>query len=92
MMIGWAFHSFYSLVAFPVTEGPRWKKGFTVNVSFIATYWCLFMTGQYLWRRETRAKKFDINAETNQSVPRILKDEEVVVSQAETSEKLPPKI
>ena len=82
MMIGWAFHSFYSLVTFPVTKGPRWQTGFTVNTAFICCYWTLFMVGQLLWRRESRAKKFDITNDQE-----VLK--EVEVAHAEVGEKAP---
>lgn len=29
-------------------------------------WWLLFMIGQYLWRRDLKTNKFDINAEGNQ--------------------------
>jgi hypothetical protein len=62
MTIGWAFFSFYPITAFPILEGPKWRKGFTVNVVLICVYWTLFMVGQFLWKSELKAKKFDINA------------------------------
>lgn len=66
MTIGWAFFSFYPITTFPILEGPRWKKGFTVNIVLIVAYWSLFMTGQYLWRREIATKKFDIHADSEE--------------------------
>lgn len=61
MTIGWAFFSFYPITVFPILEAPQWTKGYTVNIVFIICYWALFMIGQYLWRREEKTRKFDIN-------------------------------
>jgi hypothetical protein len=66
MTIGWAFFSFYPITVFPILEAPQWTKGYTVNIVFILCYWILFMIGQYLWIREDRTKKFDINANTSE--------------------------
>ncbi|ETS80960.1 hypothetical protein PFICI_08489 [Pestalotiopsis fici W106-1] len=58
MTLGWAFFSFYPITVFPVLEGPKWRKGFTVNVILILTFWALFMLGQVLWKRDQKSKKF----------------------------------
>lgn len=76
MTIGWAFFSFYPITVFPILEAPQWTKGFTVNVVFIVCYWAIFLIGQYLWRREVAAKKFDINAPGNLSKDDLSKETE----------------
>ncbi|CAN9407478.1 unnamed protein product [Alternaria sp. RS040] len=68
MTIGWAFFSFYPITVFPILEAPQWAKGYTVNIVFIICYWILFMVGQYLWRREEKTKKFDINRQEDEDV------------------------
>ena len=68
MTIGWAFFSFYPITVFPILEAPQWTKGYTVNIVFIICYWILFMVGQYLWRREEKTKKFDINRQEDEDV------------------------
>lgn len=75
MTIGWAFFSFYPITVFPILEGPQWTKGYTVNIVFIVCYWTLFMIGQYLWRREEKSRKFDINAPGNSSEDEFAKPE-----------------
>lgn len=62
MTIGWAFFSFYPITVFPILEGPKWRKGFTVNTVLVCAYMTLFLIGQYLWRREVAAKKFDMDS------------------------------
>ncbi|KAF2445462.1 MFS general substrate transporter [Karstenula rhodostoma CBS 690.94] len=59
MTIGWAFFSFYPITVFPILEGLKWRKGFTVNTVLVCAYMTLFLIGQFLWRREVAAKKFD---------------------------------
>lgn len=76
MTIGWAFFSFYPITVFPILEAPQWTKGFTVNIVFIVSYWTIFLIGQYLWRREIAAKKFDINATDNSSEDELAKQSE----------------
>jgi hypothetical protein len=66
MTIGWAFFSFYPITVFPILEAPQWTKGYTVNIVFILCYWTIFMIGQYLWQRDEKMKKFDINANTSE--------------------------
>ena len=54
MTVGWAFFTWYNVVAFPITEGPRWTRGFTANVTLTVCYITLFLVGQILWRRDIR--------------------------------------
>jgi len=77
MTVGWIFFSFYPITVFPILEAPQWTKGFTVNIVFILCYWALFMVGQYLWLREERTKKYDINA-TSETVVDDKKDPEML--------------
>ncbi|TQN64823.1 Pantothenate transporter liz1 [Colletotrichum shisoi] len=79
MTIGWAFFSFYPITVFPILEAPRWAKGYTVNIVFILCYWTIFMIGQYLWRREERNKKFDINQHGNSDADEFAKPEAIEV-------------
>ena len=55
MTVGWSFFTWYNVVAFPITEGPRWTKGFSANVALTCCYITLFMIGQFLWRRDIKA-------------------------------------
>lgn len=91
MTIGWAFFSFYPITVFPILEAPQWTKGFTVNIVFIVCYWVIFLVGQYLWRREVAAKKFDINAPGHSSeedfAKEVEKNETVRVEIAEEEKK-----
>ena len=34
--------------------GPRWTKGYAVEVVFVFMVWFLFMLGQYLQRKDAR--------------------------------------
>ncbi|KAJ3532108.1 hypothetical protein NM208_g8586 [Fusarium decemcellulare] len=54
MTVGWAFFTWYNVVAFPITEGPRWTRGFTANVCLTCCYLTLFLIGQVLWRRDIK--------------------------------------
>ncbi|KAJ0335777.1 hypothetical protein COL922a_008791 [Colletotrichum nupharicola] len=65
MTCGWIFFSFYPITVFPVVEAPKWRKGFIVNTTFVATWWALFMLGQYLWRRDIQLGKYKTTTETN---------------------------
>lgn len=77
MTVGWIFFSFYPITVFLILKAPQWTKGFTVNIVFILCYWALFMVGQYLWLREERTKKYDINEQT-ETVGDGLKDPEMM--------------
>lgn len=54
MTVGWSFFTWYNVVAFPITEGPKWRKGFTANVTLTCCYLTLFTIGQILWRRDIK--------------------------------------
>ena len=68
MTVGWSFFTWYNVVAFPITEGPRWTKGFSANVALTCCYITLFMIGQFLWRRDIKAGLYKraIEAEENE--------------------------
>ncbi|KAM0334981.1 hypothetical protein ACHAQA_000015 [Verticillium albo-atrum] len=55
--LGFAINSFYPLVAFPVVEAPRWKKGYIVNFFFILGSWSLLTIGYLIHRRWERRQK-----------------------------------
>ncbi|KAM0331310.1 hypothetical protein ACHAQA_002980 [Verticillium albo-atrum] len=63
MTFGWIFFSFYPITVFPIIEGPRWRKGFTVNTIFVFVWWSLFMLGQVLWRRDQKRNKVALPSE-----------------------------
>ena len=54
MTVGWAFFTWFNVVVFPITEGPRWTRGFTATVTLTCCYITLFIIGQVLWRRDIR--------------------------------------
>jgi hypothetical protein len=70
MTVGWAFFTWYNVVTFPITEGPRWTRGFTANVTLTCCYVTFFMIGQVLWHRDTKKGlyKRSIEEEENQEV------------------------
>ncbi|KAH6666522.1 major facilitator superfamily domain-containing protein [Plectosphaerella plurivora] len=70
MTVGWAFFTWYNVVTFPITEGPRWTRGFTANVTLTCCYVTFFMIGQVLWHRDTKRGlyKRSIEEEENQEV------------------------
>jgi hypothetical protein len=53
---GWAVFSFYPVTVFPIIEGPRWKKGYSVNIAFVCGCWGMFLAMQYLYRRSERKR------------------------------------
>lgn len=55
--LGFAINSFYPLVAFPVVEAPRWKKGFIVNFFFILGAWGFLSVGYFLHHRWEKRQK-----------------------------------
>ncbi|EGY20575.1 hypothetical protein VD0002_g7407 [Verticillium dahliae] len=55
--LGFAVNSFYPLVAFPVVEAPRWKKGYIVNFFFILGSWTLLTIGYLVHGRWERRQK-----------------------------------
>ncbi|KAF7547511.1 hypothetical protein G7Z17_g7674 [Cylindrodendrum hubeiense] len=61
MTFGWIFFSFYPITVFPVIEAPKWRKGYIVNTIFVIIWFTLFMIGQFLWRRDLKKDKYNIN-------------------------------
>ncbi|KAM0418799.1 hypothetical protein ACHAPT_012309 [Fusarium lateritium] len=70
MTCGCIFFSFYLITVLPVIEAPKWRKGYTVNTVFVATWWILFMVGQYLWRRDIKKNKFAANSSSEEESKR----------------------
>jgi len=70
MTIGWAFFSWYNVVVFPVTEAPRFARGFTASICLIVVYISLFLTGYLLWQRDIRKGlyKHAIEEEENEEI------------------------
>ena len=70
MTVGWAFFSWYNVVAFPITEDPRWTRGFTANVVLTVCYMSLFLIGNFLWRRDIKKGLYKraIEEEENQEM------------------------
>lgn len=54
---GWAVFSFYPITVFPIVEGPRWKKGYAVNICFIVGCWATFLIMQYLYKMSEKRKQ-----------------------------------
>ncbi|KAF2635400.1 pantothenate transporter liz1 [Massarina eburnea CBS 473.64] len=54
---GWAVFSFYPVVVFPAIEGPKWRKGYSVNIAFVFFTWFFFLVGQYLYKRDEKRNK-----------------------------------
>ncbi|KXH50347.1 vitamin H transporter [Colletotrichum simmondsii] len=75
MTCGWIFFSFYPITVFPKLEAPKWRKGFTVNTTFVAIWWTLFMLGQYLWRRDIKKGKYKMIETDSSSVQDIKGDD-----------------
>lgn len=71
-MIGFAIFAFYPIVAFPVVEAPRWKKGYIVNFFFILGCWITFCIGIFVHHlQEKRRKQTELQeAEANMKIPR----------------------
>lgn len=54
---GWAVFSFYPIAVFPVVEAPRWTKGYSVNIVFVAGCWSCFLIMQYLYKKGEKRKQ-----------------------------------
>ncbi|GJC84372.1 vitamin H transporter [Colletotrichum liriopes] len=57
LTFGFAISSFYPIVAFPVVEAPRWKKGYIVNFFFILGCWFFLSLGFFLIRKQEKRQK-----------------------------------
>ncbi|EDU40854.1 ProP, Permease major facilitator superfamily [Pyrenophora tritici-repentis] len=53
---GWAVSSFYPITVFPIVEGPKWTKGYAVNICFIVGCWSTFLVMQYLYKKSENKK------------------------------------
>jgi hypothetical protein len=73
---GWAVFSFYPITVFPIIEGPRWKKGYSVNIAFICGCWGTFLAMQYLYKKSEKKKR-------DQMVRDVAKDEEDIAAVGE---------
>ncbi|KAJ4307788.1 hypothetical protein N0V84_012492 [Fusarium piperis] len=83
MTVGWSFFTWYNIVVFPITEGPRWTRGFTASICLCVIWVSLFLTGYLLWQRDTKRRlyKHAIEAEENMEIL----DEKVEHAQAEST-------
>lgn len=70
---GWAVFSFYPITVFPIVEGPKWTKGYAVNICFIVGCWSTFMIMQYLYKRSEAKKEQRV-------IQEVSKDEENVMN------------
>lgn len=66
---GWAVFSFYPITVFPIIEGPRWTKGYSVNIAFICGCWGTFLAMQYLYKKSEKKR-------AERTVREVTKDEE----------------
>lgn len=73
---GWAVFSFYPITVFPIVEGPRWKKGYSVNIAFIIGCWSSFMAMQYLYKKSEKKRQ-------ERMVREFAKDEEDLAAVAD---------
>lgn len=82
------YPSFQSQVFAALTKvtAPKWRKGFIVNTIFIFIFWVLFMVGQYLWKRDLKRNKYNINAEEESDVADVKPDSAVHVEVSEDKE------
>jgi hypothetical protein len=78
---GWAVFSFYPITVFPIKEGPRWTKGYSVNIAFICGCWGMFLAMQYMYKKSEKKR-------AGQMIRDVSKDEEDVsaVEQKDASE------
>lgn len=69
---------------FPITEGPRWKKGFTGNVALTCVYITLFLIGNILWRRDIKSGLYEraIEEEENMEALNSKAEESHMVAEA----------
>jgi hypothetical protein len=78
---GWAVFSFYPITVFPIVEGPRWTKGYSVNIAFICGCWVTFLVMQYLYKKSEKKR-------AERMIRELAKDEEDLsaVEQKDASE------
>ena len=74
---------------FPITEGPRWKKGFAGNVALTCVYITLFLIGNVLWRRDIKSGLYEraIEEEENMEALNHKVEESDLMAEAAHSER-----
>lgn len=50
------YSNFSPLSSFPIVEGPRWTKGYSVNIAFICGCWVTFLAMQYLYKKSEKKR------------------------------------
>lgn len=65
---GYAFNAWLPLLTYPVTDGPRFTKGFIYATCAFAAQAVITWTVWWLWRRETRRKDKTAPAESHREV------------------------
>jgi cbb3-type cytochrome oxidase subunit 3 len=48
--------SYFRVTILIVLLGPRWLKGYSVNIAFVFFTWFFFCIGQYLYRRDEKKR------------------------------------
>lgn len=71
MTVGWTFFSWYNVVVFPVTEAPRFKRGFAASICLIVFYTCLFVTGYLLWQRDIKRGFYERDSDDAENEERV---------------------
>jgi hypothetical protein len=70
---GWAVFSFYPITVFPIVQGPRWTRGYSVNIAFICGCWVTFLIMQYLYKKSEKKR-------ADRMIRDITKDEEDITA------------
>ncbi|KAH6721018.1 major facilitator superfamily domain-containing protein [Leptodontidium sp. 2 PMI_412] len=90
MTIGWAFFSWYNVVVFPVTESPRFARGFTASICLITIYMSLFIVGYIFWQRDIRNglyKRAIEEEENEEALDRKIEEEDAKIESIHLEEK-----
>jgi hypothetical protein len=70
---GWAVFSFYPITVFPIVQGPRWTRGYSVNIAFICGCWVVFLVMQYLYKKSEKKR-------AERMIREVAKDEEDIAA------------
>jgi ACS family pantothenate transporter-like MFS transporter len=57
---GYAFNAWLPFLTYPVTQAPRFKRGFTYSIFAFVAQFGITWTVAALWRREKRRKKREL--------------------------------
>jgi hypothetical protein len=76
---GWAVFSFYPITVFPIIQGPRWTRGYSVNIAFICGCWVTFLTMQYLYKKSEKKR-------AERMIREVTKDEEDIAAVEQKNE------